>query len=902
MVDQQLRTLSRDDGRFVLAAVPVGERALRIEHLGHKPLVIENIAVRAGLPTQVNAQLETAPLPIPGVSVEAQRVRLIEPDVVTTHEVVIGRELRELPVDRLQDVIELTAGVSGGHFRGGRMGQEVYLIDGLELKNQFEASAHGLGLELSPTSLEEVEVVTGGFGAQHGSALSGVVRYVTRRGRIDGWEGAATLLTDHWAPESLFRGFTGLTASAGGPTSFLGAGATLFADVLAQAMVDSEPRARGLTCLRAADADSSLAQMIQQLQTSVPGLVCPYTAHTLPHQRGEKLIGLLRFDRPLTRTTSVTLVLLRNRLQRELYTSEFRYNPMNQLGQRSTGTLGSMSLDWTRNTSGRGLHATARASLVRIDRYLGAVDPWTFDGRSGIGGLGFSNYRFLGEDFARQPIGQQLAAGDAVPGYVAPGGLLGSPFGAAAEGIFLTEGTPHIANWARSDLFAADLVGEMLGAAGGSVRTGASLKLYRVESYERILSHLPGSAPNYARFYPATVSAFTDVRIGAADEITFTAGVRLEAFRAGLTFREDRGDFLAPVAETSWRLGLMPRFGLALPLPQSDGRTALRFNFGLVAQPPDFRYFLDTSLGDSLRTDLRRQGNPNLSFERGQSYELGVSHLLGEHVGAGVTAFRKELSQLATGSLSLAPGGVQRFSTNDAGTVNGVELSVRGRWPFASLRASYALQKATGITSGSENDTTSHTPGERIELPLAFDQRHALDLALFLGRAAGSSGSPWSAALISLARSGYPRDRLAAAGDTVITGAAYLPWTWTIDLRLSRELGRLPACHGCAWRLTFDGRNLLGRDNVRALSGASGGLGPTAAEVLALARRIPPPTQPIPAESPAYLRALDTDRDGVINAQEFENARIAAALDRFDPSLYFGEARQLRLGVEVSFR
>src|SRR5690606_10494468 len=139
-------------------------------------------------------------------------------------------------VDLLRQVIELTPGVSGGHFRGGRVGQEVYVVDGMELKNQLEASTQGSGIELSPTSLEEIEVITGGFGAQYGSALSGVVSYVTRSGNPDRWEGRASLITDQWAPESMFNGFTGLSTSIGGPLNFLGGGSRLFVDVLAQGM------------------------------------------------------------------------------------------------------------------------------------------------------------------------------------------------------------------------------------------------------------------------------------------------------------------------------------------------------------------------------------------------------------------------------------------------------------------------------------------------------------------------------------------------------------------------------------------------------------------------------------------------------------------------------------------
>ena len=51
-----------------------------------------------------------------------------------------------------------------------------------------------------------------------------------------------------------------------------------------------------------------------------------------------------------------------------------------------------------------------------------------------------------------------------------------------------------------------------------------------------------------------------------------------------------------------------------------------------------------------------------------------------------------------------------------------------------------------------------------------------------------------------------------------------------------------------------------------------------------------------------HMAAVDTNSDGVITPLEFRAARFAAALDRLDPSLYYGEPRQLRIGLEISFR
>jgi len=857
------------------------------------------VLVSTGRSTQLDVGLTSAPIALPGVVVEAERVQLVDATISTTRDVVVARELKELPIDRIAQAVELTAGVSNGHFRGGRIGQETQVVDGMELKNQFESSTQGVGLELAPSSLQEIEVVTGGFGAQYGSALSGVVSYVTRRGDRERWNGRAAVSTDQWAPAAMFFGFTSLSLSAGGPLPFLGTGATLFADVLAQGMLDADPRARGLTCVRPAESEPDLHSRIADLLGSAPQLYCPNASDMLPHQRGDKLILFGRFDKTLTSSLSLTVSLLRNRIERELYTPEWRYAAA-QLGQRTLGTLGTAALEYTRQGTERAWHVTARGGLMRLDRYLGVVDPWTFDGRTQLAGFGLNSFRFLGEDFVHQPIDRQLEDGGSVPGYGEPSGS-GSPFGAAGEGIFYTEGTPHLANWSRTDLGSLELVAEMLARNGSSLRAGSSLKLYRAESYERTLSYLAGSSPNYARFYPRTASAFTETHIGVADEINFDMGVRLDAFQSGMAFRTDRSDFLSPVLDSRWHLSVNPRFGVSLPLSRSSRDAALRFNYGYVSQPPDFRYFLDTTIGDSLRTDIRRQGNPNLSFERGKSYEMSVSKLIGERAALALTVFRKELSNVITGALRVGETGDQLFSTDDEGTVRGAELAVQGRWGDFALRASYALQKATGITSGLDDDSLVHLNGALVEYPLAFDRRHSIDAALLYGRAGGRAASPWAVAFTATVESGYPFNIRAAAGDTVVRGSAWLPWTAAVNLRLTRDLGRLPFCGGCLWRVTADGRNLLGRENVLAYRGDTGTLAPSLAAVEQLAKARSLSGGPIPAESPSYNRAVDLDRDGLITAQEFQTARFAAALERNDPTLFFGEARQIRLGLEVAF-
>ena len=275
--------------------------------------------------------------------------------------------------------------------------------------------------------------------------------------------------------------------------------------------------------------------------------------------------------------------------------------------------------------------------------------------------------------------------------------------------------------------------------------------------------------------------------------------------------------------------------------------------------------------------------------------------MLGDYAGVGLTYFRKELRNLVTGSMRIGETGDPQYTTGDFGNVQGVELSTRATLPWATLRAAYALSRAQGVASGAQNDSLATPGAARTEYPLGFDRRHSFDAAAYLGNAAGNDDTRWGATVVASVQSGYPIDRYEAAGVGAELDDPRLPWTAVVDARLAWDFGGLPGCDGCAWRVVADGRNLLGRRNLIAARRDTGGLGPTIETVEALVAAVAPPAVPIPAESPLYSAAADLDGSGAIDAEEFRTARTAAVLDRFDPSLYFGEARQLRLGVEVAF-
>ncbi|MCK7521891.1 MAG: TonB-dependent receptor plug domain-containing protein [Ignavibacteriales bacterium] len=81
------------------------------------------------------------------------------------------------------------------HIRGGRTHENAYLLDGISVQDPMAGS--GFGLQLSPASIQEVEVITGGYNAEYGQATSGIVNITTREGS-DRYNGAVGYRTDHF--------------------------------------------------------------------------------------------------------------------------------------------------------------------------------------------------------------------------------------------------------------------------------------------------------------------------------------------------------------------------------------------------------------------------------------------------------------------------------------------------------------------------------------------------------------------------------------------------------------------------------------------------------------------------------------------------------------------------------
>jgi outer membrane receptor protein involved in Fe transport len=166
------------EGRYFILNVPAGQYDVRVSMLGYQPVLMQGVVVSADNTTALDISLKEAPLQQAEIVVKAERPVV---DVNQTSQVaaISRKELNTLPVQELQEVVNLQAGVVDGHFRGGRIGEVQYQVDGVTVNNPYDNKS---SLRLDRSLLEEVQVISGTFDSEYGQAMSGVVNAVLRSG------------------------------------------------------------------------------------------------------------------------------------------------------------------------------------------------------------------------------------------------------------------------------------------------------------------------------------------------------------------------------------------------------------------------------------------------------------------------------------------------------------------------------------------------------------------------------------------------------------------------------------------------------------------------------------------------------------------------------------------------
>ena len=179
------------DGRFFILNVEPGTYSLRASFIGFRAVTQSEVIVNINKTTTIDFTLEESTAEGDELLVIAERPD-VEVDQTATLEIIRPDEVEQIAgITDLSDVLGLQAEVNDGHFRGGRSNEELYVLAGMGIVNPLNSSR-----SFTPmlSAVEEVEVITSGFAAEYGNAMSGVINISTKEGG-DSWSSRAEVRT-----------------------------------------------------------------------------------------------------------------------------------------------------------------------------------------------------------------------------------------------------------------------------------------------------------------------------------------------------------------------------------------------------------------------------------------------------------------------------------------------------------------------------------------------------------------------------------------------------------------------------------------------------------------------------------------------------------------------------------
>src|SRR5215207_9896623 len=227
LVGTAFNALTNPQGYYFINNVPAGTYSVRAAFIGYKSTQVDGVKVLAGQTGTVDVQLEQTAVQIQEITVVQQTQPLVPRDEVTSKQRIDGEFTNNLPVDRLNGVLQLQPGVVAASpngntlsIRGGRTQEAVTYIDGVPVtpgyRGDARVSSAGTEISIGTNALEEASVTTGSSSAEFGNAQSGVISIQTKTGGSS-FAGTVNYETDEPFGANNSLGFNRFTGSLGGP-------------------------------------------------------------------------------------------------------------------------------------------------------------------------------------------------------------------------------------------------------------------------------------------------------------------------------------------------------------------------------------------------------------------------------------------------------------------------------------------------------------------------------------------------------------------------------------------------------------------------------------------------------------------------------------------------------------
>jgi outer membrane receptor protein involved in Fe transport len=168
------------NGEYFILNISPGKYTIRASMMGYEIVRVMDVVVSVNRSSTINFDLKETVIEGEEIVVTASKMT-VKKDQTSSIKNVSSDQIEILPVEDLAEVIQMQTGVVEGHFRGGRLTEVSYMIDGMQVNEAFGGTSQTVTIEKEVA--QDLEVITGTFNAEYGRAMSGIVNVVTKDGR-----------------------------------------------------------------------------------------------------------------------------------------------------------------------------------------------------------------------------------------------------------------------------------------------------------------------------------------------------------------------------------------------------------------------------------------------------------------------------------------------------------------------------------------------------------------------------------------------------------------------------------------------------------------------------------------------------------------------------------------------
>lgn len=720
-------------GNFFIINLPPGVYTLRVQMLGYETVRVERLRVSVNRTTGVSVKMKPTVIKGQVVVVEAPKV-VMKKDQTSSVRNVSADEIKVLPVENMSGIVGMQAGVVHGHFRGGRLGEVAYMVDGVQVTNTF--SGTGRSVDLEPDAIKDLEIITGTFNAEYGKAMSGIVNVVTKEGgkKFHGALSAslANYFTNH---QNIFIGLKGTELNRNQDYKIRLSGpiwkdkVTFFANSRLQ---NNKNYLNGIRRFNVWDYSYFSSNDSTQW----------YSEHT-----GDNAYVSMNGSKDLSIFGKITaapfsdfkaaLLYTFNKDNWHSYNHEFKYNP-------------------------DGIGSTHRKSHMISLHINHMLSPSMFYELKLSSIYDYSGWYVFKNPFDSRYVNDRFRVNDG-PGFYTGG-----------------QQKDHDETTLQDNNVKFDLTWQV--NQHHSIKTGVSYvahdldhRWYQIRNYyagtdSETVAYKPVIFPDssiYTDIYhhtPFEFSSYIQDKM-EFEEMVINAGVRLDYFNPNAVYPSQRRNPANQLrfpnnpsrmskylkADPKWQIS--PRLGLSYQL----GKAALlHFSYGHFFQmPPMYAMYQNHSFRVAPTNYTTVMGNTQIRAQKTVQYEVGLWQELIRGMGLEVTLFYRDIYDLLTARIITTYNQIKYgvYGNKDYGNARGMEIKYNFRQGPLAVYLNYTLQYTRG---NADNPTQTFTRAGNsmdpvpILIPMSWDQRHTLNVTV------GYNSQNYGATLTAYYNSGTP--------------------------------------------------------------------------------------------------------------------------------------------------